>query len=169
MEGEFEGAGEAGEDAIENVNELISSAGDYDAQNPEGSLVEWLQQISLVSDVDAVEAGAGAVTLMTLHAAKGLEFPVVFVIGLEEGVLPHERSLRDEDQMEEERRLCFVGMTRAQERLTLTHATYRTTRGTPTQRPRRAGRATGVQRIPPGRRGGLARATCRKASGRVIR
>ena len=130
MEGEYERAGEAGEDAIENVNELISSAGDYDAQNPEGSLVEWLQQISLVSDVDAVEAGAGAVTLMTLHAAKGLEFPVVFVIGLEEGVLPHERSLRDEDQMEEERRLCFVGMTRAQERLTLTHATYRTTRGT---------------------------------------
>ncbi len=122
-------AGETAEDALENVNELISAASEYDEREPEGTLADWLQQISLVSDADAVDEDAGAVTLMTLHTAKGLEFPVVFVIGLEEGLLPHERSQRDDAELEEERRLCFVGMTRAEERLTLTHAAYRTMRG----------------------------------------
>jgi DNA helicase-2/ATP-dependent DNA helicase PcrA len=121
--------GDDGADEIENVKELINAACEYDAQIADGSLAEWLQQISLVSDVDAVDNQAGAVTLMTLHAAKGLEFPVVFMIGLEEGLLPHERSRHDDGQIEEERRLCFVGMTRAMEQLTLTHAKYRTMRG----------------------------------------
>jgi DNA helicase-2/ATP-dependent DNA helicase PcrA len=118
-----------GEDALENVDQLVTSAAEYDAENPQGSLLEYLANISLVSDVDRLRDGGGAVTLMTLHAAKGLEFPVVAMIGLEEGCLPHARSRGDDDQLEEERRLCFVGMTRAQQRLILSRAMYRTLRG----------------------------------------
>ncbi len=121
-----------GGDALDNVNELITAAEEYDQDSSDGSLSEWLHQISLVSDVDAVDDEAGAVTLMTLHAAKGLEFPVVFIIGLEEGLLPHGRAVdprATDDEMEEERRLCFVGMTRAREELVMTHARYRTLRG----------------------------------------
>jgi len=117
------------ENEIPNVNELITSAAEYDAANPEGSLAEYLAQISLVSDVDHLRDSGGAVTLMTLHAAKGLEFPVVVMIGLEEGILPHSRARGDRDELEEERRLCFVGITRAQERLIITKAGYRTIRG----------------------------------------
>jgi DNA helicase-2/ATP-dependent DNA helicase PcrA len=112
-----------------NVNELITSAAEYDSQNPEGSLEDYLAQVSLVSDVDKLKDGGGAVTLMTLHAAKGLEFPVVAIIGLEEGCLPHTRARESPEQMEEERRLCFVGITRAQQRLILSKAANRTLRG----------------------------------------
>jgi DNA helicase-2/ATP-dependent DNA helicase PcrA len=82
----------------------------------------FLESISLVTDIDDAEGDDGTLTLMTLHSAKGLEFPVVFVTGLEEGVFPHIRSLGEPDELEEERRLCYVGITRAQERLYLTHA-----------------------------------------------
>jgi DNA helicase-2/ATP-dependent DNA helicase PcrA len=114
---------------LANVNELITAAAEYDAQNPEGSLADYLAQVSLVSDVDKLKDSGGAVTMMTLHAAKGLEFPVVAIIGLEEGCLPHARARENPEQMEEERRLCFVGITRAQNKLILTKAAYRTMRG----------------------------------------
>ena len=118
-----------GEGPLANVNELISSAAEYDHDNAEGSLDEYLSMISLVSDADHMEGSGGAVTLMTLHAAKGLEFPVVAMIGLEEGILPHARARANIRELEEERRLCFVGITRAQEHLILTKAAYRTIRG----------------------------------------
>ncbi len=124
---------------LANINELVTAAEQYDQDNPEGSLAEWLQEISLVSDVDSVDESVGAVTLMTLHAAKGLEFPVVLIIGLEEGLLPHARAIdarADATAMEEERRLCFVGMTRAQQELILTRARYRTLRGVTERMPK---------------------------------
>ena len=114
---------------VANVNELITSAAEYDRDNPEGSLDDYLSRVSLVSDVDHLDPGGGSVTLMTLHAAKGLEFPVVAILGLEDGILPHERGLTDPDQMEEERRLCFVGITRAEQRLLLSRAASRMVRG----------------------------------------
>jgi DNA helicase-2/ATP-dependent DNA helicase PcrA len=117
------------ENEVANVNELISSAAEYDAEHPEGSLQDYLAQVSLVSDADHLKDKGGAVTLMTLHAAKGLEFPVVAMIGLEEGVLPHSRASNSLNELEEERRLCFVGITRAQQRLFLAKAAYRTIRG----------------------------------------
>lgn len=118
------------DDAIDNVNELINFAAEYDRQhaNGSGSLTDWLQQISLVSDQDAIDPELGAVTLMTLHAAKGLEFDTVFITGVEEGLLPHQRSRNDGD-IEEERRLFFVGMTRARRALTITSARWRDFRG----------------------------------------
>lgn len=116
-------------DELNNINELISSAAEYDAGNPDGNVIDYLAQVSLVSDTDNLKDNGGAVTLMTLHAAKGLEFPVVAMIGLEEGCLPHARARGNEEQLEEERRLCFVGITRAQERLILSKAAYRTVRG----------------------------------------
>jgi DNA helicase-2/ATP-dependent DNA helicase PcrA len=117
------------EDPLGNVNGLITEAAKYDSEFPEGSLDDFLAGVSLRTDVDSLREGDGAVTLMTLHAAKGLEFPVVAMIGLEEGVLPHARARDDPSQMEEERRLCFVGITRAQERLILTKSAFRTIRG----------------------------------------
>jgi DNA helicase-2/ATP-dependent DNA helicase PcrA len=120
---------DTGESAMANVNELISSAAEFDAEHENGTLDEYLSQISLVSDVDHLKGAGGAVTLMTLHAAKGLEFPVVAMIGLEEGCLPHARARGNLTELEEERRLCFVGITRAQEHLILTKAAYRTMRG----------------------------------------
>ncbi|HOW19656.1 MAG TPA: 3'-5' exonuclease, partial [Phycisphaerae bacterium] len=114
---------------LENVNELINAAAEYDRQHPAGSLVEWLQQVSLVSDQDAYDPSAGAVSLMTLHAAKGLEFPTVFIAGCEEGLLPHYQHQDSRSELEEERRLFFVGMTRAKARLTLTYARNREFRG----------------------------------------
>jgi DNA helicase-2/ATP-dependent DNA helicase PcrA len=120
---------DTGESAMANVNELISSAAEFDAEHDGGMLDEYLAQISLVSDVDHLKGAGGAVTLMTLHAAKGLEFPVVAMIGLEEGCLPHARARGNLNELEEERRLCFVGITRAQEHLILTKAAYRTMRG----------------------------------------
>jgi len=122
---------EGGEEQSEwaNVNELISAAAEYDADHPEGWLQEYLGIISLVSDADHMKGAGGAVTLMTLHAAKGLEFPVVAMIGMEEGILPHGRARDNAKELEEERRLCFVGITRSQERLILSKAAYRTIRG----------------------------------------
>lgn len=120
---------EEGDDPLANVNELISAAAEYEAENPEGTLQDYLSMISLVSDADHMKGTGGAITMMTLHAAKGLEFPAVAMIGLEEGILPHSRAREDNHELEEERRLCFVGITRAQRRLILSKAAYRTIRG----------------------------------------
>lgn len=117
------------ENELANVNELISAAAEYDEENPEGSLDDYLSRVSLVSDADHLKGTGGAVTLMTLHAAKGLEFPVVAIVGLEEGCLPHSRAKENPNDLEEERRLCYVGITRAQERLFLSKAANRTIRG----------------------------------------
>jgi DNA helicase II / ATP-dependent DNA helicase PcrA len=112
-----------------NIDQLITSAAEFDHENATATLDEYLSMISLVSDVDHLKGNGGAITMMTLHAAKGLEFPVVAMIGLEEGCLPHARARDDQEQLEEERRLCFVGITRAEERLILTKSSYRTIRG----------------------------------------
>jgi len=124
-------AGTDGQVALENVNELINGTADYDKQTEKPSLVDYLQQISLFSDADAYDPNSECVRLMTLHAAKGLEFENVFIVGVEEGLLPHERSNAsvDEEELEEERRLFFVGITRAISRLYISHALYRTIRG----------------------------------------
>lgn len=120
-----------GESRVENVGELISVAKEFDAENG-GTLTEFLEEVALVNDVDQYENQAGRVTLMTLHSAKGLEFPAVFLIGMDEGLFPHARTFLDEAELEEERRLCYVGITRAERRLYLTHAGMRTTFGTTT-------------------------------------
>ena len=103
----------------ENLNELVNAA--IEAAERGESILEFLDHAALVSDADAVDEKA-QVTLLTLHNAKGLEFPVVFLAGMEERLFPHSRSLEDEHMMEEERRLCYVGMTRARKRLFLTWA-----------------------------------------------
>lgn len=118
----------------ENVRELISVAKNYQDLGLDG----FLEEVSLVSDVDSLQSGSNAVTLMTLHAAKGLEFPVVFMTGMEESIFPHSRALYDVSEMEEERRLCYVGMTRAKQELYVTYATSRLLYG-------------GVQHNPPSR------------------
>ncbi len=114
------------EGKIENLEELVGVAREYEEAAEEPSLSSFLQEISLYSDQDAIrdEEGGGQVTLMTLHNAKGLEYRAVFMLGLEEGIFPHSRSL-EENSLEEERRLCYVGMTRAKERLTMLHASRR--------------------------------------------
>jgi DNA helicase II / ATP-dependent DNA helicase PcrA len=109
---------------IENLQELVGVAQEYEASAPDPNLSTFLQEISLFSDQDALRDQQSLVTLMTLHNAKGLEFRAVFMIGMEEGVFPHSRSL-EENSLEEERRLAYVGMTRAKEWLTLTHASAR--------------------------------------------
>jgi DNA helicase-2/ATP-dependent DNA helicase PcrA len=109
---------------LENLEELVRVAREYDAGNPEGSLDEFLQQIALLADADTIRDDEGLVTLMTLHNAKGLEFPIVFIIGLEDGVFPHSRAI-EEGNVEEERRLAYVGLTRAMRDLTLTYARRR--------------------------------------------
>ncbi|HSJ27921.1 MAG TPA: DNA helicase PcrA [Acidimicrobiia bacterium] len=134
---------------LENLRELQSVATEFESGN-EGSVIGtenfdeldntrrlevFLEQTSLVSDIDEFDAGAGAVTLMTLHTAKGLEFPVVFVVGMEDGVFPHMRSLGEPSEMEEERRLAYVGITRAQDRLYLTSAWNRTLWGATSYNP----------------------------------
>jgi DNA helicase-2/ATP-dependent DNA helicase PcrA len=123
-----------GESRKENVRELISVAKSYQDLGLDG----FLEEVSLVSDVDSMQNGQNVVTLMTLHAAKGLEFPVVFMTGMEETIFPHSRALYDQSEMEEERRLCYVGMTRAKEELYLSYATGRLLYG-------------GVQHNPPSR------------------
>ncbi|MBN2376535.1 MAG: UvrD-helicase domain-containing protein [Sedimentisphaerales bacterium] len=117
------------EDPHDNVCELVNSAAQYDNDSEAPSLAEYLQQIALVSDSDAYDAESGSVSLMTLHAAKGLEFPAVLIIGVEHGLIPHARSLDSEDSLEEERRLLFVGITRAQQKLRLSFARRRTNQG----------------------------------------
>jgi DNA helicase-2/ATP-dependent DNA helicase PcrA len=112
------------QDRLENLAELVSAAADYDAREPEGGLGGFLDRAALVSEVDQLRDEA-PVVLMTFHAAKGLEFESVFLVGLEEGLMPHSRSLTSDEALEEERRLCYVGMTRAMERLSLTHAQSR--------------------------------------------
>ena len=121
--------GADGQDALDNVGELINTAAAYDQQAERPSLVDYLQQIALFSDADAYDASVGRVALMTLHAAKGLEFDHVFIIGLEEGLLPHERGSGSEEETEEERRLFFVGVTRAKTSLQISYSQYRTIRG----------------------------------------
>ncbi len=120
---------EEGEERWQNIQELRTVARDYAALPPGDGLAAFLVDVSLVSDVDTLRNEADAVTLLTLHAAKGLEFKVVFLVGLEEGLFPHSRSMEDADQMEEERRLCYVGVTRARERLYLTYTFRRTIYG----------------------------------------
>jgi DNA helicase-2/ATP-dependent DNA helicase PcrA len=110
---------------LENLDELVNVAVEYDAGAQEPSLAEFLQQIALVADADGRQDDEGLVTMMTLHNAKGLEYPIVFMIGCEEGVFPHSRAL-DEGGLEEERRLCYVGITRAERNLYLTSARTRT-------------------------------------------
>ena len=116
---------------LENLQELLNVTAEYDATADEPSLGGFLESVSLVADVDSLSGEGDAVTLMTLHSAKGLEFPVVFLTGLEEGVFPHSRSLNTDSEVEEERRLCYVGMTRAREELHLVHAHRRSVYGTP--------------------------------------
>src|SRR5207247_396367 len=113
---------------IENLEELVGVAQEYDEREDEPSLSHFLQEISLYSDQDAIAEEQGALTLMTLHNAKGLEFRAVFMLGMEEGIFPHSRSI-EEQGIEEERRLAYVGMTRAMELLTLTHASARSLYG----------------------------------------
>jgi len=129
LEKSFQGTGQEGQDALENISELINAAASYDQTVETPSLIDYLQQIALFSDTDAYEAGSERAALMTLHAAKGLEFEHVFLIGLEDGLLPHERGSEDDDELEEERRLFFVGVTRAKTNLYLSYARYRTVRG----------------------------------------
>lgn len=113
----------------ENVGEFLSVAKDYMDSNPDGNLQDFLENVALVSDVDDFESSESKVTLMTLHAAKGLEFPVVFLAGLDEGLFPHSRTLMDPEQIEEERRLAYVGITRAERQLYVTNAVTRTMYG----------------------------------------
>ena len=113
---------------LENLEELVRVAREYDAMAEQGSVGEFLQQIALIADVDSLRDDEGLVTLMTLHNAKGLEFPIVFMIGMEDGVFPHSRAL-EEGVLEEERRLAYVGITRAMRDLTLTYARRRNTFG----------------------------------------
>jgi DNA helicase-2/ATP-dependent DNA helicase PcrA len=124
-------AGPEGQTALENINELINAAAGYDKQAEQPSLIDYLQEISLFSDTDGYDTSGDRVALMTLHAAKGLEFENVFIIGVEEGILPHERSKarEDRDELEEERRLFFVGVTRARTGLHISYTKYRTIQG----------------------------------------
>ncbi|MQF48858.1 AAA family ATPase [SAR202 cluster bacterium AC-647-N09_OGT_505m] len=121
--------GERGRERWENVQELRSTAQEFQYADPGEKLTEFLQGVALVSDVDTLKEATDSITLITLHQAKGLEFPVVFIVGLEEGLLPHIRSFDDPNQMEEERRLFYVGMTRAKNKLYITRAFRRGFRG----------------------------------------
>ncbi|TQS23905.1 DNA helicase PcrA [Microbispora hainanensis] len=138
------------ESRLENLNELIAVAAEFEEANPDGTLVDFLEQVSLVADADQIPGGpggvvppgerapddhGGVVTLMTLHTAKGLEFPVVFLTGMEDGVFPHMRSLSDPKELEEERRLAYVGITRAKQRLYLSRAAVRSAWGAPSFNP----------------------------------
>ncbi|MFP3898750.1 MAG: ATP-dependent helicase [Dehalococcoidia bacterium] len=126
---------EGGEEKWENILELRNVAGDYDELEPTEALTTFLDKVSLVADIDELDERADAVTLITLHQAKGLEFPAVFIVGLEEGILPHRRSFDDLEEMEEERRLCYVGITRAQKRLYLLRSYRRSLFGGSTSNP----------------------------------
>ncbi|MBQ7103835.1 MAG: DNA helicase PcrA [Anaerotignum sp.] len=116
---------------IQNIDEFVNKAAEFDKSNPEGNLEGFLEEVALVADIDSYEEGEEAVALMTLHSAKGLEFPYVFIIGMEEGMFPGYRAVMygSEKDIEEERRLCYVGITRAKEELFLTHAKSRMQHG----------------------------------------
>ena len=118
---------ENGDDRVENVKELVNAAVRFEEENPEAGLAEYVEQVALVADIDGYEEDSGKVSLMTMHAVKGLEFPIVFICGLEEGLIPHQRSIDDgrRDEIEEERRLLYVGMTRACDKLYITLSRFR--------------------------------------------
>ena len=117
------------QDRLANIEELITAAQQFAAEDDSRTISDFLEQITLASDVDGWDENSDCVSVMTLHAAKGLEFPVVSILALEQGLLPHERSLAQPDEIEEERRLCYVGMTRAKEELYLSFARMREFRG----------------------------------------
>jgi DNA helicase-2/ATP-dependent DNA helicase PcrA len=119
----------------ENLQELVGVGAEFDARFPEGGVSEFLEQVSLITDQDEYDEDETGVTLMTLHTAKGLEFEVVFIVGLEDGVFPHHRSMTDPGELEEERRLAYVGITRARRRLYLTHAWSRSLFGASSYNP----------------------------------
>ncbi|MEY9925791.1 DNA helicase-2/ATP-dependent DNA helicase PcrA [Catenulispora sp. GP43] len=126
------------ETRIENLRELLAVALEFEQSQPEGRLPEFLERVALVADSDQIPDGEdheGMVTLMTLHSAKGLEFPVVFLTGMEDGVFPHMRSMGDKKEMEEERRLAYVGITRAREQLYVSRSVYRSAWGAPQYNP----------------------------------
>ncbi|HJX03217.1 MAG TPA: 3'-5' exonuclease, partial [Dehalococcoidia bacterium] len=123
---------EGGEERWENVLELRAAAGEYDGLEPADALTTFLEQVSLISDVDELGEKVETTVLTTLHQAKGLEFPVVFITGMEEGLLPHRRSMEDSNELEEERRLCYVGVTRAKKRVYLLYADRRNLYGSST-------------------------------------
>jgi DNA helicase-2/ATP-dependent DNA helicase PcrA len=127
------------ETRVENLAELVAVAREFTDDNPAGSLGDFLERVALVADSDQIPDadtdGSGVVTLMTLHTAKGLEFPVVFLTGLEDGVFPHVRALGDVNELEEERRLAYVGLTRARERLYVSRAVVRSAWGAPQHNP----------------------------------
>src|SRR5207253_8204228 len=116
------------ESRLQNIDELLNSAREFADANPSAALTDYLDSLTLMTDLDRYESEKG-VTLMTLHAAKGLEFKVVFLAGMEEGILPHSQSLEESDDVEEERRLCYVGMTRAREQLYCLYALERRVHG----------------------------------------
>jgi DNA helicase-2/ATP-dependent DNA helicase PcrA len=122
------------EGRVENLEELVSVAREFEQTRPDGTLIDFLEQVALVADADQIpseDGSDGVVTLMTLHTAKGLEFPVVFMTGMEDGVFPHMRSLGDPKELEEERRLAYVGITRAEKRLYLSRSNVRSAWGAP--------------------------------------
>lgn len=126
------------ESRVENLAELEAVAAEFTIARPEGTLVDFLEQVSLVADADDIpdaDDSGGVVTLMTLHTAKGLEFPVVFLTGMEDGVFPHMRSLGDPRELDEERRLAYVGITRARQRLYVTRSAMRSAWGSPSFNP----------------------------------
>jgi len=117
---------EEDQERLANIEELLTAARQFDERHPgEGGLEAFLEDACLTNETDAWEAANDRVTLMTLHASKGLEFPAVFIVALEEGLMPHERSHQEDELLEEERRLFFVGITRAREELHLSRAVYR--------------------------------------------
>jgi DNA helicase II / ATP-dependent DNA helicase PcrA len=117
-------------DRVENVKELVSAISEYEEENPEATLEDFLSQVALISDIDRLDENANAVTLMTLHSAKGLEFDIVFIAGMDEGIFPHKNCLEEPGGIEEERRLCYVGITRARKKLFLFSAVSRRQFGT---------------------------------------
>ncbi|MGE5605486.1 MAG: DNA helicase PcrA [Bacteroidota bacterium] len=117
---------------LENLDQFLALTLDFEQNSDDRSLAAFLETVALVADIDNYEADADALVMMTLHSAKGLEFPVVFLVGLEEGLFPHNRALMETKELEEERRLCYVGITRAQHRLYVTHANRRIIFGSPT-------------------------------------
>ncbi len=114
------------EDKMENLKELLTVARKYDMLNGEEGIEKFLEEIALLQETDKMKASADRITLMTIHSSKGLEFPVVFIAGMEEGLFPHSRATLAPLELEEERRLCYVAITRAKDRLIMTHAKYRT-------------------------------------------